>query len=87
MMQLPTFAEFKYRLSKEFDCAYKVLPGSLSMADGPAEPVNYFERTIGGETFRKTISYPDDERLMPSVIRSVCDALKIDKSKFGLDLG
>lgn len=87
MIQFPTFAEFKDRLTSEFGCEYKQLPHSLAVGDGEPQPINYFERVVGGETRRYVVFIPDDERLVPSVIRSICAALRLNPADFGLNLG
>ena len=87
MIQAPTFADFRDRLVNEIGCKYSQLPGSMSINDGEPKPIFYFERDAGGEIRRYAVAIPDDERLTPSVIRSICARLAVDPAKFGLNLG
>jgi hypothetical protein len=88
MIQWPTFTEFRDRLVNEVGCKYIQLPGSITVDDGEPKPVFYFERDLGGGNYRRyVVAIPDDERLAPSVIRSICRLLAVDPAMFGLTLG
>lgn len=84
-----SFAELKARLQREFACRYLRLDGRLIDPDGKERPVYYFERDLGdGNTARATApDLADDDRVLFSVIRSLCARLKIDPDAFGLNLG
>ena len=84
----PSFAELKARLAKEFDCKYLQLEAQLVDPQGHQRHVFYFERTVDGETIRVVApDLPDDEIVIYSVTRSICNRLKVDPAAFGLDLG
>lgn len=87
MIQWPTFAEFRDRLVNEVGCKYSQLPASMSIHDSEPKPIFYFERDAGGEMRRYVVAIPDDERLAPSVIRSICRRLAVDPAMFGLTIG
>jgi hypothetical protein len=87
MIQWPLFTEFRDRLLNEFECKYIQLPGAITIDDGDPKPIFYFEREAGGEVRRYAVAIPDDERLAPSVIRSICRRLAVDPKAFGLVLG
>ena len=87
MIQWPRFLEFRERLVAELDCEWKTLPDSLAIGKGEPEPVNYLERIVDGQTRRYAVFIPDNERIPPSVIRSICAQLKVDPAAFGLHLG
>jgi hypothetical protein len=59
------------------------------MTDGGGEchSIHYLERKLKDRTAQYVIHIDDfDERLTFSVLRSVCDRLEIDRTKFGLTL-
>jgi hypothetical protein len=89
MTTWPTFGELKQRLAKEFGCTFKELSAAtLTMNGGLPGPITYFEREVEGEKLRYSmITYADDERIAPFVIRPLCRRLKIDPKAFGLTLG
>ena len=87
MIQWPTFPEFRDRLVNEFACKYIQLPASMTINDGEPKPVFYFEREFRDEVRRYVVAIPDDARLEPSVIRTICKRLGIDPAAFGLVLG
>jgi hypothetical protein len=87
MMPWPTFADFRARLVAEFGCTYKELPGQLSVNGCDPETVCYLERKVEDEMRRYAVVLKDDERVAPSVIRSICARLELDPRKFGLTLG
>ena len=88
MIQWPTFAEFRGRLVDEMGCKYSQLPGSISIDDGESKPIFFFERDLGsGDVRRYAVAIPDDERLAPPIIRSICKRLAVDPAGFGLTLG
>ena len=84
-VELPTFGDFRERLATEFSCSYHALKGAVASfaGDGP-EPVYYLERQIDGSARRYRVQYGDDERLLPSEIRSICVHLDIDPAVFGV---
>jgi len=87
MMKFPTFGEFRAKVVAEFGAAYKQLPDSLCINDGEPEPVHYLERSSNGQVRRYAVAIRDDEKLAPSVLRSLCKRLDLDPKDFGLHLG
>lgn len=87
MVQMPTFAEFRGRLVGEFGCTYEQLPDPLIVNDGAPATVRYLKRIVGEVPLTYSVFFDEDERLMPSAIRSICARLEIDPSAFGLTLG
>ena len=88
MIQWPMFTEFRDHLVNEVGCKYSQLPGSVSVDDGEPRPIFYFERDLGdGDVRRYAVAIPDNQRLAPSVIRSICKRLAVDPAMFGLTLG
>ncbi|MHB8485493.1 MAG: hypothetical protein ACYDCM_07165 [Candidatus Acidiferrales bacterium] len=86
--RMPTYAELKGRLQKEFGCKYAKAEGTLTDPQGNKHDVYYFERVVGDKTLRANApDLKDDERVLWSVIRSLCARLKIDPAPFGLTLG
>jgi hypothetical protein len=83
LVQLPTWKELIEQLSGH-GVSFKRSECELKSSDG-CEPISYFEQENVG---RYVVYFDNDqERVMPSVLRSICAALKIDPSEFGLDLG
>ena len=83
-----TYAELKDRLQKEFSCKFLKADGKLTDPEGREHEVRYFERVVEGKTLQ--VSAPDladDDRVLYSVIRSLCSRLHIDPTVFGLTLG
>lgn len=83
----PKFLEFRKRLEEQFSCHYKQLEGVLYSPAGETKPISYFERVVEGETLTYVVVIEDDIILTPTVIRSICNHLKIDPTPFGLHLG
>lgn len=83
-----SYADFKVRLEKEFDCKLVKLDGKLIDPQGAGHTVHYFERKIGTKVLRSAApDLSDDTILLFSVMRSVCAKLDIPAEAFGLDLG
>jgi hypothetical protein len=85
---LPTFAELKFILVREYGCEFKsdmVLVDELN----DSYPLTYFERTVEGEVLDFAIVIPADEeeRIAPSFLRSICVRLKIPLVRFHLEAG
>lgn len=81
-----TFEEFKNRLEDEFDCEFDDL--KVQHSDGESYPVRYFQRKVDDKIIRCVVSFTGDEEIVsPSLVRSICNNLKIDTSAFGLNLG
>ena len=77
---MPTFAEFRIRLEKEFDCKFNI--------DREPFPISYFERIVNGKKITCVVDLnSDSEPVTPTVIRSVCTRLKINLTEFNLHLG
>jgi hypothetical protein len=75
-------------LETDFACEYKHAEGEVSTEDGESFPVTYFERIVDENTLTAVVVFEsDDDRVPPSVVRSICKLLKIDPAPFGLDLG
>ena len=87
MIQSPTFIEFCNRMVNEFGCTYEQLSESIIVNDDELKAVHYLKRVIDGVPFTYTLFLGDDERVMPALIRSVCEHLQIDPRSFGLTLG
>ena len=83
MVQWPTFGEFRQRLERDFGCRY-VADGQVSVN---GDPVARLERDLNGSTRRYAVFYGDDERLAPSVVRSICAQLQVDSAAFGFPIG
>ena len=87
MVPSPTFSELRQRLVTEFSCSYKTLQNAeLILNDGAPEAIHYLSRTVNGTSLTYAVPYDDDERLLPSEVRSICQHLGIDPSLFGLSL-
>jgi len=87
MIKWPTFSDFRARLVNDFQCTYRELPGKLSVNDSAPQTICYLQREVNGEVRRYAVALTDDERVAPSVIRSICTHLGIDTEEFGLSLG
>jgi hypothetical protein len=86
--KVPRYGELKRRFEKEFDCVHLKAEGTLKDSQGNEHVVYYFERVVGGKTLQaNTPDLKDDERVLWSVVRSLCARLDIDPAAFGLDLG
>ena len=82
------YAALKERLEKEFGCKLLKVKGKIRDLQGVEHDVYYFERKHQGKTYREVApDLPDEEFVLYSVIRSLCARLRIEPSKFGLDLG
>jgi len=69
---MPTWGDFRGRLVSVHGCAQRAL-----RVDGADLP--YFERTADGATYTAvTQDFPDEKRLTPTVIRSICARLGLD---------
>ncbi len=55
--------------------------------DGNAHEVYYFERVVGKRTLYAPADLTDDTMLTPSVLRSICNRLRVPLARFGLVLG
>jgi hypothetical protein len=72
---------------REHDVVLKQTEGVLFGPDGQRQG-QYLERQVGVETLRYPICIGgEQERLVPSMIRSICAALDLDPADFGLELG
>jgi hypothetical protein len=80
----PTWSEIIHRLNA-LGVSYqdeKVLVGKKHFR------IQYFEHKMDGKTIRCEISFSDpSERLVPGMIRYICNRLQINPSFFGLNLG
>lgn len=84
---MPMFGEVKDRLINEFDCRYKLEGIDVHYQDGDVKKGGYFfERDTPSGTIQYAVSMADYERIDPISIRSLCRALGIKLSKFGLYL-
>lgn len=83
MMEWPRFGNFRRQLETEFGCRY-IDDGKVTVN---GDRVARLERDIDGETRRYAVYYSDEERLAPTVVRSICAHLRVDPTKFGLTLG
>lgn len=70
--QMPTWGDFRDRLVSQHGCSLKTI-----QVDGADLP--YLECNANGKVFVAVAqNLPDDQRLTPSVIRSVCARLGLD---------
>ena len=77
----PTFGAFRQRLVEEFGCEYH------EVATINSDRVNRLRRTVDGDVRDYGVTYGDDERVTPTVLRSICRRLDVDVKEFGLNLG
>ena len=86
MVKARTWKAFLQELA-QYDVQLKQSEHALTSPDGEAEHIPYLEREYGIETYRYVVQkLPDDQPLMPSVIRSICQALHLDLAEFGFDV-
>jgi hypothetical protein len=86
LVKAPTWREFVGQLGR-FDVELKQTDFVLRDPVGETEPIRYLERQYGVETYRCVVQpLPDEQRLAPSMIRSICLALQIDLAEFGFDV-
>jgi hypothetical protein len=84
----PTYAELKDRLQREFGCKLLSASSKLTDPNGKEHTVYYFERTFEGKTLRVVApDLRDEDRVLYSVTRSLCNRLKVPLEAFGLPLG
>jgi len=84
----PTYAEMKERLQNEFECKLLKVEGKIRDLQGVEHDVYFFERTLHNKTYRAVApDLKDDDRVLYSVTRSLCNRLRIDPANFGLVLG
>jgi hypothetical protein len=91
----PSWREVIDRLDKEHQIAFHQTPPiqtpegkPLQVADGEDLTIQYFEHKTDAETFRSVVSFVDEnERILPSMMRSICASLRISPAFFGLELG
>jgi hypothetical protein len=77
----PTWREVIDRLEKEHQITFH------QTGVGKGVFVQYFEHKTGKETYRHVVSFSDEnERLLPSVMRSLCANLRLSPKFFGLEL-
>ena len=87
MAPSPTFGELRHRLVTELSCSYGTLQGAkLVINNGAPETISCLSRTVNGTTRAYAVPYGDDDLLLPSEVRSICQHLDIDPSLFGLSL-
>jgi len=84
---LPTFAELCQILQDEFGCELKTHE-TLVLNIGDSYPVTYLERDMDGEILTVSIVLPENrqERIELDFLRSITQRLRLDPSRFGLDL-
>jgi hypothetical protein len=88
LAKVPTYAEFRGRLEKELYCKHLKADGKLKDPQGNEHDICYFEREVSGKTLRVAApDLKDDEHVLWSVVRSVCNRLQVDLAAFGLDIG
>lgn len=87
-IQWPTFEHVRERFVNEFDCTYHSDELTLSGAKvgNSGVKVGELRRSIDGRVFRYATIYPDDYRLAPSVISSICTQLRVNLKNFGMTL-
>ena len=79
-----TFKQFRDHLIS-IGCVYGELNNVVSAA-----PQIFFENPIPGRAIPPNIvmqKHADDDEMTPTVIRSYCDQLEIDKAEFGFHYG
>lgn len=85
-VQFPTFREFRERLENEYNCSFESLERTIN--NGEIITIFFFVRIIGDRQLRCSIqNFNDDDRIKPSVLRSICERLEIDPIVFGFTLG
>ena len=84
--QMPTLDEFISRVCKEFQVEQKETKTSLKGPRG-TEKIKYLFRNVEGNAKIAVVpNIPGSTRLIPSKLRSMCDALNIPRAKFGFKL-
>jgi hypothetical protein len=88
MAQSVTFVELKRILIEEYDCQFQEGPKLSLHSSDLSFTVTYFSRTVDG-TVLECLFLPksDDQRMLPDMIRYICERLQIPKRSFGLTLG
>ncbi len=75
-----TFRELRDILCAKYGCCYTAIPNP------GGKPVGYFERMLNGARYNCPVSLADDERPLPTVLRSILDRLGIPSGDFGMTL-
>lgn len=85
--QLPTFAELKTILAREFACQFKSEEVRIEVLND-SYFIHYFDRVVGGRVLSHSVVIDDEgERITPTLLRSICENLEIPLDRFGLELG
>jgi hypothetical protein len=80
---MPTLGEFITQATGTFGATLHEIRGTLTGPHGPV-PVRYLVRGAGSFAILPAIA--DHERLVPDVLRSLCEQLAIPPESFGLTL-
>jgi len=82
---LPSFDEFILKLKKKYKCEYKTFSIKLN---GKTVKIEYFERSYYKKKIKCVVSIENKNDIIPpTLLRSICNRLKIDPKDFGLHLG
>jgi hypothetical protein len=82
----PTWREVIDRLKNECQITFHTT-GKVQSPKGEIAPVQYFEHKTKEGVFRHVVVFTDEnERLLPSMIRSLCANLRISPKLFGMEL-
>jgi hypothetical protein len=77
-----TFRAFRERLVAEFGCTFHTM-GGIPIAGGA---IQFLQRRVAGQFLNVVCCVADEADVAPSVLRSVCRALRVDPAEFGFEL-
>jgi hypothetical protein len=81
-----TVAELKDHLRTDYNCEFKTVVVKDEQ-NGDDFTSTYFERIVDGKTYTCAVFFENEtERPLWSVVRSICNRLKIDPAVFGIQL-
>jgi hypothetical protein len=81
-----TWRELINLLEKDHNITFQETE-EVADAQGTASPIQYFEHKTADRTFRYVVCFDDEnERPLPSVLRSLCAGLRLSPKFLGLDL-
>jgi hypothetical protein len=91
----PSWREVIDRLQAEHQITFHQTPPiqapdgkPVQISDGENLTIQYFEHSANGTTFRCVVCFDDEnERILPSMMRSICSTLRLSPTFFGLELG
>lgn len=81
----PHISEFREILERDFGCEFK--RETFVFGEGASFQFTYIERNMAGRILTYPFyEYEEDMRLHPVLLKSICRALELDCSCFGLTL-